>query len=237
MGCMIAAPAWASNAFELELEGGSLWVGRADVRIPGDEGTRFTFTDDLDADRTGFIRARLGWRPAEQHSLLLTIAPLKADASGSFSRDTLFNETLFPRDVPVNASYRFNNYRLTYRYRAWATTDTSVELGGTLFVRDAKITVETDELRDSDSDLGLVPLISFRIAHRLRPALSAVIDGDALLAPQGRAIDVLSALYADVTENVRVGVGYRILDGGADNDDVYTFARFHHLSFLLHGRF
>ena len=30
----------------------------------------------------------------------------------------------------------------------------------------------------------------------------------------------------DVTPNISVAGGYRILDGGADNDDLYTFARF-----------
>jgi len=33
-------------------------------------------------------------------------------------------------------------------------------------------------------------------------------------------------LAREVTPNLTVAGGYRILDGGADNDDLYTFARF-----------
>lgn len=237
LGGLLAQAGWADQAFEVELEGGSLWVGRADVRIPGKGGTRFSLTDDLDADRAGYVRGRLAWRPADRHTVLLTLAPLKAEASGTFSRETRFADTVFPADARAKTSYQFNNYRVTYRYQVWASEATSLEFGGTLFVRDARITVETDDLRDSDSDLGLAPLISFRLAHRFRPGLSAVIDGDGLFAPQGRAIDVLTALYADMNDDVSVGIGYRILEGGADNDDVYTFALFHHAAVLLSWKF
>ena len=48
--------------------------------------------------------------------------------------------------------------------------------------------------------------------------------GDALAAPQGRAEDVLLAPYVDLSERVRFRIGYRLLEGGADNDEVYNFA-------------
>jgi hypothetical protein len=47
-----------------------------------------------------------------------------------------------------------------------------------------------------------------------------------MVAPQGRAFDVgLKAGY-DFNGALSVTAGYRILDGGADNDTVYNFARF-----------
>ena len=48
--------------------------------------------------------------------------------------------------------------------------------------------------------------------------------GDALAAPQGRAEDVLAALTYGKSDKFRIKIGYRILEGGADNDEVYTFS-------------
>ena len=61
---------------------------------------------------------------------------------------------------------------------------------------------------------------------KLPDALKGLPDFEGLAAPQGRAIDVALKLGYDVTPNISVAGGYRILDGGADNDDLYTFARF-----------
>jgi hypothetical protein len=54
--------------------------------------------------------------------------------------------------------------------------------------------------------------------------------GDALAAPQGRAEDILAAFYAEAAEGIRLRLGYRILEGGADNDEVYNFTLVHYLS-------
>lgn len=54
---------------------------------------------------------------------------------------------------------------------------------------------------------------------------------------RGRAIDILLGLEAAPRETLRIGLGYRILEGGADVDQVYTFALFHHLAFTLSWQF
>jgi hypothetical protein len=48
------------------------------------------------------------------------------------------------------------------------------------------------------------------------------LDGSA--APQGRAFDVLAALEYRPTPRVTISGGYRTIEGGADVDDVFTFA-------------
>jgi hypothetical protein len=72
-----------------------------------------------------------------------------------------------------------------------------------------------------------VPLLSFRFAWRFAPPFALVVDGDALAAPQGRAEDVLAAVEVALRDGVAVRAGYRIIEGGADNAEVYTFALIH----------
>jgi len=58
--------------------------------------------------------------------------------------------------------------------------------------------------------------------------LALELETDALAAPQGRAEDVsLRGVYR-LSDRVELDLGYRLLEGGADNDEVYTFSFFHY---------
>jgi hypothetical protein len=80
----------------------------------------------------------------------------------------------------------------------------------------------------SKKNTGFVPLISFRADWSLGPRFGLVLDGDALGVPQGRAEDVTAALRIGFGERVDARVGYRVLEGGSDVDEVYGFALFHY---------
>lgn len=58
-----------------------------------------------------------------------------------------------------------------------------------------------------------------------------------LAASQGRAGDVLIAVVRDVGKATKLFAGYRILEGGADNDEVYTFSLFHYVVLGVETRF
>ena len=81
-------------------------------------------------------------------------------------------------------------------------------------------------LRRVEKNTGVVPLLALEGEWRFAPGWSGLLDFEGLAAPQGRAIDAALKLAYDATPNITVAGGYRILDGGADNDDLYTFARF-----------
>jgi len=49
----------------------------------------------------------------------------------------------------------------------------------------------------------------------------------------GRAFDVALKVGYDLTESWTAFAGYRMLEGGSDNDDVYTFAWLHYAAFSL----
>jgi hypothetical protein len=56
------------------------------------------------------------------------------------------------------------------------------------------------------------------------------LEGDALAAKQGRAEDVLLALLYRLSPKVTVKAGYRIVEGGANVEEVYNFALIHYAS-------
>ena len=65
---------------------------------------------------------------------------------------------------------------------------------------------------------------------RMNEKFGLLLDGDALAAKQGRAEDILIAATYDISGNIGLKAGYRILEGGADNDEVYNFALFNYFS-------
>lgn len=225
VGIGIAQGAWAQGA--LEVEGGYVVPGYIDVAIPGDSGTRFSLTDDLEAEGTAAFRVRYGHAFARKHWIGLLAAPLTVEAKGTLDRDVDFNDTLFPEGTAVDSTFRFDSYRLIYRYLFHESDRWRFSFGAALKVRDAAIALEGGGLESEKTNVGVVPLLSFNLTWTPAENWHVLIDGEALAAPQGRAEDVLLAAQYDVNRRLTLQTGYRILEGGADNDEVYTFALFH----------
>lgn len=216
----------------IDLESGLVFTGYNDVRIPGDQGTLFSLKDDLVPSPTAqlFYRIRLNYTIKSRHTLSLLYAPLETKSEGSVTNDILFEGVVFPANTPLTSSYKFNSYRLTYRYEIVQKPRFEFGLGLTAKIRDAKIAISSAALASEKTNVGFVPIINFRLLWKIDDKLGLLLDGDALAAPQGRAEDVLLAATYNVSDNLKIRAGYRILEGGADNDEVYNFSLFHYAS-------
>lgn len=215
-------------AVESELEAGFVFVGRNDVRIPGAGGTTFSFSDDLDTDPAPVFRVRLGYRFGERHLITALYAPLQVNATGEVDRDVSFAGSTYPAGSPLLGVYRFDSYRLTYRYSFVRRSGLELAAGVTAKIRDAEVSLYGADAR-SKTNTGFVPLVNVHVAWR--PAegrFGLLLDADALAAPQGRAEDVLLALTWAMSDGLELRAGYRTLEGGADNDEVYNFAWLHY---------
>ena len=234
-GLLVAFPACAQYA--VELEGGYVVPGYNDVRIPGDDGTKLSLTDDLDADNTAAVRLRVGRTFATNHWVGLLAAPLTVKSSGTLREEVEFNGDTFRAGTKTDAEFRFDSYRLIYRYLVHRSDRWSVSVGGAAKVRDAAITLEGGGIESEKSNTGVVPLLSFNVTWTPAADWQVLLDGEALAAPQGRAEDVLLAAQYDLTPSLGLRAGYRMLEGGADNDEVYTFSLFHYATAGLVWRF
>jgi hypothetical protein len=213
---------------EVDMETGVVFVGRNDTRIPGDSGTKISLSRDLSISPAPFFRLRVGYRIAERHLITALYAPLQVNARGSIERRVSFAGKRFPADTSLLAVYRFNSYRLTYRYSFFWEDGLDVAAGFTAKIRDAETSLYGAEA-GRKTNVGFVPLLNVHAAWRPnRGAFGIVLDADALAAPQGRAEDVLVAATWAVRKECELRVGYRMVEGGADNDQVYSFAWFHY---------
>jgi|WetSurSiteA1Bulk_404760.scaffolds.fasta_scaffold01312_6 hypothetical protein len=225
---------WASSIKAqalLDFETGAVFTGYNDVRIPGDQGTLFSLKDDLIPKTEFFYRIRLNYTIKSRHTFSLLYAPLETKSEGSVPNDIFFEGVVFPANTELTSTYKFNSYRLTYRYDIVKNPKFEFGLGFTAKIRDAEIALSSTGLTSEKTNVGFEPIINFRLLWKVDEKFGILLDGDALAAPQGRAEDVLLAATYKLSDNISIRAGYRILEGGADNDEVYNFALFHYASF------
>jgi hypothetical protein len=222
----------------VDFEGGVAFTGYNDVAIPADTGSRISLKNDIQSDPAPAFRVRLGYSFGDRHTVSVLIAPLTVYGSGTLDEDVTYRGKTFLAGSSAKSTYRFDSYRLTYRYDVIDAESVTVSLGLTGKIRSADIAIMDDTGYAHRSDLGVVPLVNFGLRWEFARPFSALVDGDALVTPFGRAEDVLVALEYSPSERVSWRLGYRILEGGSDGGgDVYTFALFNYAVAGLRVRF
>ncbi len=219
-GALFADPL---QRFEFDIESGVALSGYNDIRIPNATGTLISFSEELETDPAWFGRGRLTYHFNKRSSISILIAPLTLHASGNVDREVIFEGASFAPNVLLDGVFRFNSYRLSYQYRWLMGDNMHLGLGITAKIRDAAISIEDTTHMSEKTNIGFVPLIRFSFAWSFLDPLTLVLDGDALAAPQGRAEDVALALQGNISPRLSLKLGYRVLEGGADVDEVYSF--------------
>jgi hypothetical protein len=215
--------AYPVQGFEFDIESGAVFISYSDVQIPKSTGTLISLADELTTDPAFFIRGRLTYYINKQHMVSILIAPFKVEASGNIDRSVVFEGVLFDPGVTLHSVYKFNSYRLSYQYFRYLADNFYFGVGLTAKIRDAKISIADSTHESVKTNIGFVPLIKFNITWYFLEPLALVLDGDALAAPQGRAEDVSLAIHGNISRNMSLKSGFRVLEGGSDVEEVYSF--------------
>jgi hypothetical protein len=224
-----APAAEEEKRFEVELEAGPVWQSKNDVQIPNDEtGTRFSLKDLAGTGPWPAGRFYFSWNIKGRHGLRLLLAPLSITETGSLDEPVDFAGESFAAGEPVEATYQFNSWRLTYRYRFHESERWRWWVGFTAKVRDAKIRLVQDGVASEDTDTGFVPLLYLRGDWRFAERWHALLDFDGLAGGPGRAVDLSLKISYDICPRWSIAAGYRTVEGGADVDEVYNFAWFNY---------
>ncbi|MFK8080927.1 MAG: autotransporter outer membrane beta-barrel domain-containing protein [Granulosicoccus sp.] len=216
-----------NSALELKLSAGAISQSSNDVQIPNnDEGSRFSLNDIAGSGPWPGVRFEGIWNYSERHAIRVLLAPLSYRETTSLAEPIEFAGGSFNTNEPVTGEYRFNSWRLGYRYHLYPRERWDLWVGATLKVRDAEIKLTQAGVSSSDDDLGFVPLLHLAWDYRFDSQWSIAADVDALAGGPGRAIDLGVSLNYQAGHQLRFGIEYRVLEGGADTDDVYNFALF-----------
>ncbi len=207
------------HRFSLEFETGAVWQSRNQIQIPdSNNGTRFGLTDIQGNGPEVQRRVELTWNMSHRHSLRFVYAPLGFSGTGSFGSPVRFAGGVFAPGIPVDSEYKFDSYRLTYRYLIHESDRWRWRIGATAFIRDARVELRQQGTVASDSNVGFVPLLSTSVEYDIAPRWTALFDFDGLVSTQGRAIDAALKIRYDLTDHWFMTAGYRVFEGGVDND-------------------
>jgi hypothetical protein len=234
------APAAADDPprFLVELEAGPTWQHRNDVQVPNDpNGTRFSMKEIAGSGPWFAGRVYFTWNIAPRHAVRLLAAPLSYTETASFDRPVSFAGADYAADTATDATYRFNSWRVGYRYRLSSNDRWRVWIGLTIKIRDARIELRQGDVSSFDSDVGIVPLLHFAANYRLADRWHLGLDFDGLAGGPGRAIDTALKVDYDLDDSWRLGAGYRLLEGGVEIDRVYNFAWFDYAFLSARVRF
>ncbi len=175
------------------------------------------------------------FRIAPKHDLRLLAAPLTIEEDATLVKTVQFSGGTFSPGT-VTARYKFNSYRLTYRYqyfnRRW-----KLWVGFTAKIRDAAIKLGQSGNSAEKTDLGFVPLLHLAGEYPFNRSTGFLFDLDALAGGPGRAEDLALKMYYDLNTRWRIAAGYRTVEGGADVEEVYTFAWLHYVVLSVAYRF
>ena len=215
--------------FSLELEAGSVWQSSNDVQIPNSElGTRFSLKDLVGTGPWPAGRVYFTWNINNKHGLRVLLAPLSYTETGIFDDEVLFAGEAYDAGALTDATYQFNSWRLSYRYKFKDGDRWQLWVGFTAKIRDAKIELRQGDVTSKDTDLGIVPLVHFAADWRFAEKWHFIADLDGLGGGPGRAIDLALKIGYDINDRWSVTAGYRTVEGGADVDEVYNFAWFNY---------
>lgn len=217
------------TSFEVEFEAGPVWQSRNNVQIPNDaSGTRFSLVDLAGSGPQPAVRAYVTWNINRRHSVRALLAPLSFTETGILAEPVGFAGENYRIDTPVDGTYKFNSWRLGYRYRFSQSDRLSLFFGFTAKIRDAKIELVQPGTTSRKTDIGFVPLLNLGADWDFTPGWSLLFDFDGLAGGPGRAFDAAVKIGYDMSSWWRIAAGYRTVEGGADVESVYNFAWLHY---------
>ena len=220
----------------VNIESGALFTDVNNIRN-GNNGTLFSLKNDFQTPVSPFLRLRVGYLINGKHHFSVLYAPLKVIVTGTIEKDILFEGEYFKANIPIEAVYKFNSYRLTYNRRIISTDNFKFGLGLSAKIRDAGVSLKNRDLLIENFSVGFAPLINLLVNWDISKKMGVDFFGEGIIASKGRAIDLsLSGRYS-LTKNLQGNIGYRLLEGGADGTYRYNFIRLHFIFASLNYSF
>ena len=216
------------------------FLGVFDHKIQfGNAGTYFDYKEDGGQDVLfSFVRPSLELEVNKRNTFIFLIQPLRIESKVYLENDLVVDDLVFPQASGVQLLYNFPFYRFSYLREVMPKKENwSLELGGTVQIRNATISFESlDGSRfRTNRDVGIVPALKVRTRYDINDRAFGELEADGIYAPisylNGSTNEVVGAILdaslrggLTVTNEVDGFLNLRYLGGGAvgtsDNPDV-----------------
>jgi len=227
-----AIQVYSQSGWQLRIIPQAAFGGRNTVQRPNnEEGTRVNLNNEFSRKNNATFSPRIELEyNYNRHHIIATASLVNDKFEGSTNIDILYDGELFIAGNNIDTKYKFNTYRIGYRYRVVDRPQFTFEIGATLLFRDAYISMEDNAQKAKFSNFGVAPLLSYYLEWKATERFSLLTYGDAFAIKVGRAEDVFAGAKYQFTPKLSGIAGYRLLEGGSDGDKVYTMSAFHFAS-------
>ena len=195
----------------------------------GNDGTRFDYRADGGQDVLfPFFRLSTELKFKGRHAIVFLYQPLKLTGETVLTQDTTFDGILFPQGTPLNSTYGFPFWRISYLYDFLRRAGDEVSIGVSLQIRNATIvfTSADGSLRADRRDIGPVPALKFRGRWGFDNGVWWGTEIDGIYAPisgingssneiTGALLDASLRVGYDFSDRVAGFFNLRYLGGGA----------------------
>jgi len=214
--------------WRLSAELGFLAVASHIIQLSND-GSRFDYRNNGGQDVLfPFFRLSPDLKFKGRHAIVFLYQPLKLTGETVLSEEVVFDGVVFPAGTPLNSTYGFPFWRISYLYDFLRRPGDEVALGASLQIRDATIVFTSADgtLRASRRDVGPVPTIKFRGRWGFDNGVWWGTEIDGMYAPvsvingsdeeiTGAILDASLRVGYDFTKRVSGFFNIRYLGGGA----------------------
>jgi len=198
-----------------------------------EDGTRFDYRDNGGQDVLfPFFRLSTDLKFKGRHTIVFLYQPLKLTGETVLTEDTVFDDVVFPAGTPLNSTYGFPFWRISYLYDFLRRKGDEVSLGFSLQIRNATIAFTSADgtLRADRRDVGPVPLIKFRGRWGFPSGVWWGAEIDGIYAPisgingsdeeiTGALLDASLRVGYDFLDRVSGFFNIRYLGGGAEGTE------------------
>ena len=212
----------------LSAELGFLAVVQHIIQLSND-GSRFDYRENGGQDVLfPFFRLSTDLKFKGRHTIVFLYQPLNLKGETVLSEEVVFDGVVFPAGTPLNSTYGFPFWRISYLYDFLRRRGDEVALGVSLQIRDATIVFTSADgtLRASRRDVGPVPAIKFRGRWGFENGVWWGTEIDGFYAPvsvingsdeeiTGAILDASLRVGYDFTKRVSGFFNVRYLGGGA----------------------
>lgn len=228
----LAFQLFAQSEWQFRIMPQAAFGGRNTVQRPNDDtGTRVSLNSEFSRANSATFSPRFELEyNINKHHIIATAALLNDKFDGIADKNILYDGTQFYAGENLETKYKFNTYRIGYRYRLVDQPQLALEVGATLLFRDAYISMEDINNKAKFSNFGVAPLLSYYIEWKAAERFSLLSYGDAFAIKVGRAEDIFVGAKYEFTPTISGTAGYRLLEGGSDGDEVFTMSAFHFIS-------
>ena len=195
----------------------------------GNDGTRFDYRRDGGQDVLfPFFRLSTDLKFKGRHAIVFLYQPLKLTGETVLAEDTVFDGVTFAAGTPLNSTYGFPFWRISYLYDFLRRKGDEVALGFSLQIRNATITFTSADgaQRASRRDVGPVPTLKFRGRWGFENGVWWGTEIDGMYAPvsvingsdeeiTGAILDASLRVGYDFSDRVSGYFNLRYLGGGA----------------------